>query len=161
MEKRLPVRSAECISRKRKIQSRGRRDKRTQKAGNTAQNGARHLKKSHRILHKCPEVKYMFIKEHRKQYGLSLLCQVLSVSSSGYRKWLRSKLSSRARENRQILARLIYHYRRSHCTYGMPRTCLLPAGISSNQERRAKGKQEADNQIYEEKQYPGKDEQKV
>lgn len=79
----------------------------------------------------------MFIKEHRKQYGLSLLCQVLSVSSSGYRKWLRSKLSSRARENRQILARIVYHYRRSHCTYGMPRilAAIRKEGIKVNKKR--------------------------
>lgn len=79
----------------------------------------------------------MFIKEQRKQYGLSLLCQVLSVSASGYRKWQRSKLSSRARENQRLLERIFYHYRRSHCTYGMPRilAAIRREGIRVNKKR--------------------------
>jgi putative transposase len=40
----------------------------------------------------------MFIKEHRKQYPLSLLCEVLQVSPSGYHKWLRRKISLRTIE---------------------------------------------------------------
>jgi len=97
----------------------------------------------------------MFIKEQRKQYGLSLLCQVLSVSASGYQKWLRSKLSSRARENQLVLERDIISLQKE------PLHLRNAENISSNQERRTKGKQEADNQIDEEKQYLGKDEQKV
>lgn len=79
----------------------------------------------------------MLIKEQRKQYGLSLLCQVLSVSASGYRKWLRSKLSSRARENQRLLERIFYHYRSSHCTYGMPRilAAIRREGIRVNKKR--------------------------
>jgi putative transposase len=79
----------------------------------------------------------MFIKEQRKQYTLSLLCQVLSVSASGYRKWLRSKLSSRQRENQRLLAKIFYHYRRSHCTYGMPRilAAIRREGIRVNKKR--------------------------
>lgn len=79
----------------------------------------------------------MFIKEYRKQYGLKLLTEVLGVSASGYRKWLQSKLSSRARENQRILARIVYHYRRSHCTYGMPRilAAIRKEGLKVNKKR--------------------------
>lgn len=63
----------------------------------------------------------MFIKEHRKQYRLKLLCEVLKVSASGYHKWLKRKVSQRAIENQRLLERIKYHYRLGRGSYGLPR----------------------------------------
>ena len=61
----------------------------------------------------------MFIKGHRNQYPLSLVCEVLHVSPSGYHKWLRRKLSFRRIENQRILEIIRYHYNKSkeHTVY--------------------------------------------
>lgn len=91
----------------------------------------------------------MFIKENRKQYPLRLVCEVLKVSPSGYRKWLRRKLSKRAIENQQILEIIKFHYAKSKGTYGLPRTCLPQAGICSNKKPGIEGKQKKNSQIDE------------
>ena len=82
----------------------------------------------------------MFIKEKRKQYPLSLLCEVLQVSSSGYHKWLKRKLSIRAIENQRILGMINYHYSRSKRTYGLPRiyAAIRTQGLKVNKKRIAR-----------------------
>jgi len=82
----------------------------------------------------------MFIKEQRKQYPLRLVCEVLKVSPSGYRKWLRRKLSPRAIENQQILGMIKFHYSKSKCTYGLPRifAAIRSQGFTVNKKRIAR-----------------------
>jgi putative transposase len=82
----------------------------------------------------------MFIKEHRKQYPLSLLCEVLQVSPSGYHKWLRRKISLRTIENQRILGMIKFHYSRSKGTYGLPRiqAAMRKEGFAVNKKRIAR-----------------------
>jgi len=100
----------------------------------------RDIKKNHRILHKGPGVKYMFIKEHRKQYPLGVMSEVLGVSRSGYHKWIRRKVSSKAIENQRLLAMIVFHYKRRGGRYGLLR--ILAAnrreGIVVNKKRIAR-----------------------
>jgi len=82
----------------------------------------------------------MFIKEHRKQYGLKLLCEVLAVSASGYHKWLKRKGSQRAIEDQRIVGIIKFHYNRSKGTYGLPRifAAMRKEGFVVNKKRIAR-----------------------
>jgi len=82
----------------------------------------------------------MFIKEHRKQYGLKLLCEVLAVSASGYHKWLKRKGSQRAIEDQRIVGIIKFHYNRSKGTYGLPRifAAMRKEGFAVNKKRIAR-----------------------
>lgn len=82
----------------------------------------------------------MFIKDHRKQYPLSLVCEVLQVSSSGYHKWLKKKVSFRAIENQRILEVIRLHYNKSKATYGLPRifAAMRKEGLMVNKKRVAR-----------------------
>lgn len=82
----------------------------------------------------------MFIKEQRKQYPLRLVCEVLKVSPSGYRKWLRKKLSHRVIENQRLLEIIKYHYTKSKRTYGLPRifAAVRSQGLMVNKKRIAR-----------------------
>ena len=79
----------------------------------------------------------MFKKDHRKQYGIKLLCEVLAVSRSGYHKWLKRKVSQRAQEEQRLLEIIRFYYDKSRGTYGLPR--IYPAirkqGLRVNKKR--------------------------
>jgi len=79
----------------------------------------------------------MFIKENRKQYPLALVCEVLQVSPSGYYKWLKNKISFRAKENQRILDLIKFHHYKSKATYGLPRiyAAIRRQGIIVNKKR--------------------------
>ncbi len=59
----------------------------TQTRIGSRETGARHLKKSSGHLLTKPALKYQFIEEHRSEYPVSRLCEVLEVSVSGYSAW--------------------------------------------------------------------------
>jgi len=82
----------------------------------------------------------MFIKENRKQYSLSLVCEVLQVSQSGYHKWLKKKVSFRAKENQRILEVIWFHHNKSKRTYGLPRiySAMRKEGFIVNKKRIAR-----------------------
>ena len=79
----------------------------------------------------------MFIKENRRQYPLSLLCEVLRVGSSGYHKWLKRKVSRRAIENQRILEIIRFHHNKSKGSYGLPRiyAAMRRQGLKVNKKR--------------------------
>lgn len=82
----------------------------------------------------------MFIKENRKQYPLSLVCEVLQVSRSGYHKWLKKKVSFRAKEDQRILGVIWFHHIKSKRTYGLPRiyAAMRKEGFGVNKKRIAR-----------------------
>jgi hypothetical protein len=48
-------------------------------------------------------VKYRFMNEHRHEYSLVLMCQVLKVARAGFYQWLNKPLSERAVEDQRLL----------------------------------------------------------
>lgn len=82
----------------------------------------------------------MFIKYNRKQYPLSLVCEVLQVSQSGYHKWLKKKISFRTIENQRILEIIRFHPNKSKATYGLPRifAAMRKEGLMVNKKRVAR-----------------------
>lgn len=66
-------------------------------------------------------MKYAFIRSHDKQYGLTQLCDVLEVSTSGYYDWLDRPESKRSLENKKLTEKIKQHHRRSRHVYGSPK----------------------------------------
>jgi putative transposase len=46
---------------------------------------------------------YEFIKAHRDQYSVQMMCRVLEVAPSGYYDWLLQPISNRAQEDARLL----------------------------------------------------------
>jgi putative transposase len=82
----------------------------------------------------------MFIRENRKQYCLSLVCEVLQVRPSGYHKWLKHKISLREKENQRVLEIIKFHHNKSKATYGLPRiyAAMRREGVIVNKKRVAR-----------------------
>ena len=69
-------------------------------------------------------VKYAFIKAHRSEFDMAVMCRLLDVSRSGFYEWLRHPLSDRALEDQRLLRLIRAAYTASHGVYGAPRIFL-------------------------------------
>lgn len=67
---------------------------------------------------------YLFIKAHRREYDVDLMCSTLGVARSGFYAWLEHPVSSRARENDRLLKLIKAAHVASHGIYGSPRVFL-------------------------------------
>ena len=63
-------------------------------------------------------MKYAWIQQHRDLYWITLMCQVLGVSKSGYYGWLRRPESKRAKRSRKIREAVKQVYDDSQQIYG-------------------------------------------
>lgn len=79
----------------------------------------------------------MFIKEHRKDYPIGIMCRLLSVSRSGYHRWIKRRLSSKEFEDKRILEIIVFHYKKSQRNYGLPRIhkAMRNQGLLVNKKR--------------------------
>jgi putative transposase len=66
-------------------------------------------------------MRYSFIKAHRQQWRIRLMCKVLEVSVSGFYDWLDRPASKRSQEDEKLTERIIMFHCGSRCTYGSPR----------------------------------------
>jgi putative transposase len=66
-------------------------------------------------------MRYAFIDAKKAEYPVSRMCNVLSVSVSGYHAWKQRALSVRRRHDLVLSARVQMAFRLSHETYGSPR----------------------------------------
>lgn len=67
---------------------------------------------------------YEFIKAHRREYPVEVMCTVLDVAPSGYYEWLQKPISNRALEDARLLTLIRDSYKASHGIYGAPRIFL-------------------------------------
>lgn len=67
---------------------------------------------------------YEFIKGHRKQYSVQMMCRVLGVAPSGYYEWLQQPISNRAQEDARLLRLIRASFVASQGIYGAPRVFL-------------------------------------
>ena len=67
---------------------------------------------------------YEFIKAHRHEYRLQMMCRVLGVAPSGYYAWLQHPISNHAREDARLLRLIRASFSASHGIYGAPRVFL-------------------------------------
>lgn len=63
----------------------------------------------------------MFIRDHRFEFRVWLMCRVLAVSRSGYYAWLNRPESARTRANRTLVSQIRLAHQRSRRSYGSPR----------------------------------------
>jgi transposase InsO family protein len=66
-------------------------------------------------------MRYQFIREHREEFSVKRMCQLLAVTRSGYYAWQSEKAGPRALENKVLVAQIRVEYKRSRQTYGSPR----------------------------------------
>jgi putative transposase len=67
---------------------------------------------------------YEFIKAHRNQYSVQMMCRVLEVAPSGYYDWLIQPVSNRSQEDARLLRLVRASFVASHGIYGAPRVFL-------------------------------------
>src|SRR5712692_7799979 len=67
---------------------------------------------------------YEFIKAHRDQYSVQMMCRVLGVAQSGYYEWLQQPISNRAQEDARLLRLIRAAFIASQGIYGAPRVFL-------------------------------------
>jgi transposase InsO family protein len=85
-------------------------------------------------------VRFAFVKDNRSRYPVAVLCDVLSVSRSGFYAWAKRPESGRARRR----AELAEHVRAAHAdsrrTYGSPRVtkALKASGVKACENTVAK-----------------------
>ena len=60
------------------------------------------LKKAVRIFAQLKSMKYMFIENHKEEFPILRMCQVLEVSESGYYAWLKREPSERERVDKEL-----------------------------------------------------------
>ena len=89
---------------------------------------------------------YEFIKAHREQYSVQMMCRVLEVAQSGYYDWLQQPVSNRAQEDARLLRLIRASFTASHGIYGAPRVFLdlREAGETCSKHRVARLMREND-----------------
>ena len=63
-------------------------------------------------------MKYQFVKTHRKEFNLGLMCKVLEVSKSGYYDWLDRPTSDKAKGSNKLLITIRKIFQDSRGCYG-------------------------------------------
>lgn len=67
---------------------------------------------------------YAFIRTHRSEHSVQMMCRVLDVAPSGYYAWLKQPLSNHAQEDARLLRLIRASFVASHGIYGAPRVVL-------------------------------------
>ena len=85
-------------------------------------------------------MRYGFIRDHRDEFRVTKMCEVLEVSRGGFYTWLRSPESERSCSNRALLREIRIAFDRSRQTYGSPRLAieLNESGVSCSENRVAR-----------------------
>lgn len=66
-------------------------------------------------------MRYQYIREHRQEFSIKRMCQLLEVTRSGYYAWQPEKTGPRELENRVLVEKIRVEYKISRQTYGSPR----------------------------------------
>ncbi|WP_425464324.1 IS3 family transposase [Paenibacillus anaericanus] len=70
-------------------------------------------------------MRFQFIENSRSEFRLEKMCDVLSVSRSGYYKWRNHETSQQELRKNQVLERIRYHFSDSEERYGAPKITFL------------------------------------
>src|SRR5690348_15267171 len=68
--------------------------------------GTRYTKKNRAHLLARPAVRYQAVEAFRNEYPISVLCEALGVSLSGYYAWKKRPMSQHQREDQQLAERI-------------------------------------------------------
>lgn len=85
-------------------------------------------------------MRYEFIKQHKKAYPVTLMCDILKVSSSGFYSWVTRPPCQRKIANNELDCKILTIFRRHKSRYGAPRIHkeLVDAGESVSRKRVAR-----------------------
>ena len=85
-------------------------------------------------------MRFEFIDDHRDEFPVSRMCEVLDVSRSGYYAWRGRPPSKREMANRELYKKIKAVYDKSHGTYGSPRIYreLKRQGVPCSENRVAR-----------------------
>ena len=85
-------------------------------------------------------MRYQYIRDHREEFSIKRMCQILDVTRSGYYAWQPEKAGPRELENRVLVEQIHAEYKLSRKTYGSPRiqASLLRQGIACGRHRVAR-----------------------
>lgn len=85
-------------------------------------------------------MRYQFIRDHREQYRLDVICRVLEVSVSGYHSRRRRLISKRKQQAALLQQRSLEVHHRSKRRYGAPRNHaeLRAEGLGVSRKRVAR-----------------------
>ena len=85
-------------------------------------------------------MKYAFIHDHRTQFPVTRICQVLAVAPSGYYAWRRRPPSPRQQANDVLVEHIQTAHTQSRGTYGSPRIAeeLQAQGVPCSRNRIAR-----------------------
>ncbi|WP_375199370.1 IS3 family transposase [Bacillus sp. RS11] len=94
------------------------------------------LKKANGHLCKRPEVVYNFIQQHRHEFRVAKMCEVLGVSRSGYYEWLNRSKSNQKERKEKLTSQIKRVYLDSRRNYGSPKITkqLNSEGVSVSQK---------------------------
>jgi putative transposase len=67
---------------------------------------------------------YEFMRAHRRQFDVRMMCRLLEVTPSGYYAWLKQPQSQRAADNARLLRLIRASFDASNGIYGSPRVFL-------------------------------------
>jgi putative transposase len=100
-------------------------------------------------------MRFEFIDNHREAYPVTLMCQVLVVSSSGYYAWRKRPISRRKMADDQLLINIEEIYVQSRYTYGSPRVhaVLRDQGMRCGCKRVARLMRQAGLQVRRKRSY--------
>lgn len=73
-------------------------------------------------------MRFGWIREHREAFEVSIMCEVLQVSRSGYYAWVGRPPSSRAQRRAELVGQIRAAHEQSSGTYGSPRVHAELAG---------------------------------
>ena len=82
-------------------------------------------------------MRFQFIAEHSQQYAVTLLCQTLDVSVSGYYAWCQRQGSEHQREDARLSAAIQQIFLEHRQVYGSPRihAVLTARGVHCSRKR--------------------------
>ncbi len=74
-------------------------------------------------------MKYAFIRDHRDQFDIQIMCEILDVSRSGYYDWVTRDHESRQERILRLRIATQKAFDGSRCTYGSPRVFQVLKGL--------------------------------
>src|SRR5207244_1066331 len=80
------------------------------------------FKKSDGLLREPEPVRFDWVHRHRGHFEVSIMCDVLQVSRSGYYVWVDRPPSRQERRRRELIEQICRVHEESFGTYGSPRT---------------------------------------
>jgi putative transposase len=85
-------------------------------------------------------MRFKFIEDHRDEFPVTRMCQVLVVSPSGYYAWRKRPPSAREMANQELFKKIEIVYNENHGVYGSPRIYseLDDQGVTCSENRVAR-----------------------